>query len=171
MFESKFDELMKSYGIIQEKNEPDLQSYNHIPTPGTEITIKPEAVKHPFVKSRGTEFQENIKNIVADNKKKTRKYRLLISQTKPIRNGAEYTGEGTSPMGYTVTIIKQTGPVHQGHFELPLELVEVVNAEWNQNGADVPEEWYQNMEKYGKFADAIKGYWVDGRQPVGAQRE
>ncbi len=165
MSTSKFDEVLRSFGLLQEQNIADMQSDTHLPTPGTEVKIKPEAVNHPLVKNKGEEFQKTIHDIVADTKKKSCKYRLIVSNTKPIRTGS--SDNLSAPLGYVVTIVKQIGPVMKGHIELPLELVEVVNASWNQNSSEIPEEWRQNMDKYGKFAQAIRGYWVDGRQPVG----
>jgi hypothetical protein len=165
MSTSKFDEVLRSFGLLQEQNIADLQSDTHIPTTGTEVKIVANAQNHPMVKAKGEEFQKTISELVADGKKKTCKYRLIISNVKTIRGGT--TDVVSSPVGHVVTITKQIGPVMKGHIELPLELVKVVNASWNQNSSEIPEEWKQNMEKYSAFNNIIKGYFEKGIQPKG----
>ena len=166
--ESQFEQLMQKYGIVSEKNETSLQNYNGLPNPGTEIMIKPEASAHPFVKSKGKEFQEKIAQFITDGKKKSRKYKLLITAVNTIRPGAEYVGEVGGPLGYLVTIVQNHGTHNTGHFELPLETVEVINASWNANGAEVPEEWRQNMDRFNRFSEIVKGYFDRGEQPKGS---
>jgi hypothetical protein len=166
--ESKFEQLMQKYGIVSEKNETSLQTANSLPGPGTEVKFKPNASSHPFVKSKGREFQEKVAQYIADNKKKTKKYRLLITAVNTIRAGSEYASEAGGPLGYLATLVENHGTHNSGHFEVPLDVLEVVNASWNANGAEIPDDWRYDTEKYSKFAQAIKGYWTDGRQPAGS---
>lgn len=165
--ESKFEQLMQKYGIVSEKNETSLQTYGSLPTPGTEVRFRADAASHPFVKEKGVEFQNKIKQFISDNKKKTKKYRLLISAVNTIRPGITVAGDA-STLGTIATIIEQIGPVTMGHYVVPLEILEIENASWNMNGAEVPDSWNYDTEKYGKFSQAIRGYWVDGRQPKGS---
>ncbi len=77
--ESQFEKLMQKYGIISEKNETSLQTTNGLPGPGTEVKFLPNASSHPYVKSKGQEFQDRVAKYISENKKKTKKF-LVISQ-------------------------------------------------------------------------------------------
>lgn len=165
--ESKFEQLMQKYGIISEKNETSLQTSNGLPQPGTEISIIDSAASHPFVKGKGQEFQDRIKKYISENKKKTRKYRLLITGVNTIRSGSEYAADQGGPLGYLVNIVENHGTHNTGHFTIPLELIKIINVDWNANSGEIPDEWRYDTEKYGKFAQAIRGYFTTGSQPKG----
>lgn len=167
--ESKFDQLMQKYGIISEKNETSLQTSNGLPGPGTEVCFLPNAASHPFVKGKGQEFQDRVKKYIAENKKKTRKYKLLITAVTTVRSGSEYAADQGGPLGYLATVIEQKGPsVGQNSFTVPLDILEIVNTSYNALAADIPDDWKYDTSKYSAFAQALKGYWVDGRQPAGS---
>lgn len=162
---SKFAELMKKYGVVAEKSNPDLMTYDSLPNPGTEVIFKANAAAHPFVKSKGTQFEQKIQSYVSEQKKKNKKYRIIISAVNPVRSGANSVDGNSATLGYTVTLIEQTGVVNKNHFEVPLEVLEVVNASWNQNGADIPDAWKYDTTKYTAFAQAVKGYYVGPHAP------
>lgn len=167
--ESQFEQLMQKYGIVSEKNETSLQTTTGLPTPGTEVKFLPNASSHPYIKSKGQEFQDRVAKYISENKKKTRKYRLIISAVNTIRTGTEYAGESGGPLGFLATVTEQQGPsVGQNSFTVPLETLEIVNAAYNANAADIPDSWKYDTSKYSAFSQALKGYWVDGRQPVGS---
>jgi hypothetical protein len=165
--ESKFEQLMQKYGIVSEKNETSLQTANSLPGPGTEVKFKPNASSHPFIKSKGREFQEKVAQYIADNKKKTKKYRLLITAVNTIRAGSEYASEAGGPLGYIATLVENHGTHNSGHFEVPLDALEIVNASWNANGAEIPDGWGYDVSRFNKFAQAVKGFHVSGIQPKG----
>jgi hypothetical protein len=161
---SKFAELMKNYGVVVEKSNPDLMTDDYLPTPGAEVIFKANAAAHPFIKSKGSQFAEKIQSYVSEQKKKNKKYRIIISAVNPVRTGVSTDSTGAT-IGFTVTLIEQTGVVNKNHFEVPLEVVEIVNASWNQNGADVPDAWKYDTAKYTAFANAVKGYYVGPHAP------
>lgn len=164
--ESQFEKLMQEYGIISEKNETALLTSTNLPGPGTEVSLVSNAASHPFVKSKGAEFQAKVKQYVADNKKKTKKYRLIISNVKNVRPSIELAGDAGSSLGYVADVIEQIGPsVMSSSFSIPLDCLVVVNAAHNQNAGEIPDSWKQNMDKYSSFAQVIKGYSLRGEQP------
>lgn len=165
--ESKFEQLMQKYGIVSEKNETSLQTANGLPGPGTEVSIIDGAASHPFVKGKGQEFQDRIKKYISENKKKTRKYRLLISGVSTIRSGSEYVSDQGGPLGYLASVTENHGTHNTGHFSIPLELLKIENAGWNANGAEIPDSWGYDVSRFNKFAQAVKGFHVSGIQPKG----
>ena len=156
---------MKQYGVVEEKNNPDLMNYNDLPGPGTEVVFKANAAAHPFVKGKGAQFEQKINTYVSEQKKKTRKYRIIISAVNPVRTGSNLGSDIGAPLGYIATLVEQIGVVNKGHFEVPLEILEVSNAAWNMNGADVPDGWKYDTTKYTAFAQAVKGYYVGAHAP------
>ena len=165
--ESQFEKLMQKYGIVSEKNETSLQTANGLPGPGTEVKFSDNAASHPFIKSKGQEFQDRVKKYVSENKKKTRKYRLLITAVNTIRAGTEYASEAGGPLGYVATVVENHGTHNSGSFTVPLDVLEVVNTSYNANAGETPPAWNYDTEKFGKFSQALKGYWVSGIQPAG----
>ncbi len=160
--ESKFDQLMAEYGIIEEKNDPSLMNYSGTLTPGTEVKFKPSASSHPFIKSKGQEFQDKVKKYVSENKKKSKKYRLIVTAVNTIRPGMEYMSDTGGNLGFLATITENYGTHNTNSFTVPAEVLEVVNASWNQNSADVPDEWRQDMSRFNRFNEVIRGYFDRG---------
>jgi len=164
--EYKFDKLLESFPIL-EKQQTDVATDNGVPTPGTTVSIKPEALTHPFIKMKSLEFQQRMAEYVEDNKKKKKKFRLVVTNVIPARNSVEYYEGASAPLGYLVTVVNQIGPVSKGHFSVPLELLTIENAAWNAMQADIPDEWNYDTTKFGKFMDVINGYMATGNPPVG----
>lgn len=163
--ESAFDQLMKTYGIISEKNETALLTSTNLPGPGTEVSLVSNAASHPFIKSKGAEFQAKVKQYVADNKKKNRKYRLLISSVRNIRPSIEMVSGGGDSLGLVADVIENHGTHNMGSFTVPLEVLKIENAAWNQNGADIPDGWKYDDSRFNKFNEVVKGFSVRGEQP------
>lgn len=165
--ESQFEKLMQKYGIISEKNETSLQTTTGLPTPGTEISILDSAASHPFVKGKGQEFQDRIKKYISENKKKSRKYRLLISGVNTIRSGSEYAADQGGPLGYLASVVENRGVYNSGSFTIPLDLLKIVNTSYNAHQGEIPDEWVQDQSRFNRFNEVIHGYFDRGVQPKG----
>jgi len=169
---SKFIEAVKSFtGVVQEANNPDNMTSNGLPDPNTEVTVKADAMSHPYVKSKDAEFQERIKGYIADNAseeaRKNKKYRLLISGVTSNRVGMEYAANQSGPIAYMAGVLEQEGPFTRMSITLPLELLETENASWNAMQSDVPDSW-KSSYKHTKFTDLAKAFSDDynkGKSP------
>lgn len=166
--ESKFKDLyikfMGESAVIEEADNANLQNYNGLPEPFTEVRFKSDALKNPYIANRDGAFKEKIKNYIAETDSKDKKYRLVVSAVHAIRNSMEFGGTGA--LGHTVDIIEQEGPVSKGFFTVPLEALEIKNAAWNAMQASIPDGWRYNRFKHVKFADMFDDY-NKGQQPNG----
>lgn len=167
--ESQFDILEKQYRadvlVLEGSDNPDLQNYNGLPEPFTEVVFKADALKDPYISSRDSAFQERVKKYIQETHSENRKYRLLISSVNTVRNSLDFAGN-TAALGHIAQIVEQEGPVTKGHFTVPLSVLEYKNAAWNANQAPIPSSWRYDRFKHKSFADLFDEY-NKGKQPKG----
>src|SRR6478735_2310714 len=167
--ESQFDILEKKLRnetlVTEATDNANLQNYNGLPEPFTEVTFKKDALKDPYMASRDSQFKERIASYIKEAGSPDCKYRLLISSVNAIRNSMDFGGN-TAPLGHIAQIVEQEGPVTKGHFTVPLSVLEYKNAAWNQMQAPIPNSWRYDRYKHQKFADIFDEY-NKGKQPKG----
>lgn len=167
--ESQFDILENQFKqevlVLEGKDNPDLQNYNGLPEPFTEVMFKADALKDPYIAGRDSAFQEKIKNYIKEANSENRKYRLLVSSINAIRNSMDFASN-TATLGHLVQLVEQEGPVTRGHFTVPLCVLEYKNAAWNAMQAPIPSAWRYDRFKHKSFADIFDEY-NKGKQPKG----
>lgn len=161
--ESQFENILKQYGtVIEEKKDPQKMTLNNLPDPHTEVIFKKDAAEHPYVKSKDAEFQARVKGYVDDTsteeKKKNRKYRILVSGVETSRNAVEFASNQSGPISYMVSLIEQEGPFTRMQFTVPLDILETENGAWNAMQADIPSGWRYDRFKHRKFAEILDQY-------------
>lgn len=163
---ANLEKKLRSEALVTESDNNNLQNYNGLPEPFTEVTFKKDALSDPYIAGRDQAFKERIANYIKESSSPDRKYRLLISSVNSVRNNMEFAGAQSGPIGHIVQLVEQEGPVTKGHFTVPLSVLEYKNAAWNANQAPIPSSWRYDRYKHTKFADMFDAY-NKGMQPNG----
>jgi hypothetical protein len=165
-FTDLYNKLLKPEVIQEGTDNPDLQNYNGLPEPFTEVKFRKDAMNHPFLKTKDAAFRDKVLKYIKEADSPDRKYRLMISSVNAIRGNLELADQQSGPIGHIAQIVEQEGAATRGHFTVPLELLEFKNAAWNQMQAPIPDGWRYDRFKHTKFADIFDAY-NKGKQPPG----